>query len=587
MNLLDSSFLCLDLGSSAVRGLACRVQNGLITKSAAFSAQSYDTVFAIKSVIDELEKQIGRSLDRAFITGNFGNYDFNIITRTSNWPKEHKITQGDILEQTTREPATDGFAPLHIIPLRFDTAGARNLANPAGQISTELTSVFGAISCDSAQMQNAAAILRAAHLQSEGFYDGAYLLSQMTETPAAFLDLGAEFSSLSVWTKRGPVFFKKINIGQDAITNAIADEFDISRAEALRIKHSAVRTTISEMDRFTPADANYDFSRADLNSVALEILNEIGNMAKEELAPFLEKYEIDKLYLSGGGSELAGSADFFKTKLNANIEILGAGAAVFALKEFVWNAESYRVKSYLARRARWKSRISALANIFARKKKKRRPHLVPIMPSVASFDMNDPATYIMFANAGIGALHIDIMDGFFVDKITGGIEELRAIRARTRMRLNVHLMTESPVSWATAAAEAGADTIIVSTGTAGARAALRKIKELGKRAGIALNPESPAAILKPVLREIDEVLVMSVRPGASGQKFMEEVLPKISALANTRKKYGLKYRISVDGGINAETARMCWAAGADMLASETYLAHAPDFALAVESLLPK
>jgi ribulose-phosphate 3-epimerase len=146
-------------------------------------------------------------------------------------------------------------------------------------------------------------------------------------------------------------------------------------------------------------------------------------------------------------------------------------------------------------------------------------------------------------------------------------------------------MTESPVAWANAAAAAGADTIIVSTNTAGVRAALRRIHELGKRNGIALNPESSVDILKPVLKEIDEILIMSVKPGAGGQEFDDSVLNKISVLANTRKRYGLKFKISVDGGINPQTAKMCWDAGADFLASGSYLAKAADFPMAVQSLL--
>jgi ribulose-phosphate 3-epimerase len=179
------------------------------------------------------------------------------------------------------------------------------------------------------------------------------------------------------------------------------------------------------------------------------------------------------------------------------------------------------------------------------------------------------------------------MDGFFVDRIAGGIDELRYIREHTNAHLYVHLMTESPAVWAAAAANAGADTIIVSTNTAGVRAALQKIRELGKRSGVALNPETSADILKPVLKEIDDVLVMSVKPGAGGQTFDDGVLHKISILANTRKKYGLKFKITVDGGINADTAQLCWRAGADYLASGSYLARSADFPLAVQTLLDR
>ena len=182
-------------------------------------------------------------------------------------------------------------------------------------------------------------------------------------------------------------------------------------------------------------------------------------------------------------------------------------------------------------------------------------------------------------------IHVDIMDGFYVDKISGSIDELKTIRNNTKSHLHVHLMTESPKIWAENAIAAGADTIILSTNTSGLRNAIKTIKNSGRRVGIALNPESPVSLLKPVLRDIDEVMVMSVTPGAAGQQFEPMAIHKISVLAATRKKYGLKYTISVDGGITDKTAQLCWDAGADLLVSGSYLAKSHDFPLAVHSLL--
>ena len=207
------------------------------------------------------------------------------------------------------------------------------------------------------------------------------------------------------------------------------------------------------------------------------------------------------------------------------------------------------------------------------------------MPSTLCFNMNDLTTYTMFASAGISMIHVDIMDGFYVDKIAGSIQELSNIRTDTKAHLHVHLMTESPSVWAADAINAGADTIIISTNTAGVRDAINIIKSAGKRCGIALNPDSAPEILSTILNQIDEVMVMAVKPGAAGQEFDERVLHKIKALNYTRKQHGLKYLISVDGGINPETAKLCWDAGADLLVSGSYLAKSPDFPLAVQSLL--
>jgi ribulose-phosphate 3-epimerase len=191
----------------------------------------------------------------------------------------------------------------------------------------------------------------------------------------------------------------------------------------------------------------------------------------------------------------------------------------------------------------------------------------------------------MFASAGISMIHVDIMDGFYVNKIAGSIGELAKIRSNTNAHLHVHLMTESPSVWACDAIKSGADTVIISTNTSGVRDAITIVKNSGKRCGIALNPDSNIEILIPILKQIDEIMIMAVTPGAAGQEFDDRVLQKIKALHYTRKKHGLKYVISVDGGINPETAKLCWAAGADLLVSGSYLAKSPDFDLAVQSLL--
>jgi len=107
------------------------------------------------------------------------------------------------------------------------------------------------------------------------------------------------------------------------------------------------------------------------------------------------------------------------------------------------------------------------------------------------------------------------------------------------------------------------------------------------QSNFALHPNAKVSALNPVLRDVDEVLVMSIIPGAGGQTFMPDALRRIAYLAAARKRYNLKFKISVDGGINPETAKECWAAGADYLAVGSYLEKAADFPLAVQSLLRK
>ena len=241
----------------------------------------------------------------------------------------------------------------------------------------------------------------------------------------------------------------------------------------------------------------------------------------------------------------------------------------------------------MARHAKIHSFIERVGGIFTPRKKKVKPKFIPILPSTLCFDMKRPETYSLFKAGGILMIHVDVMDGFYVDRVAGGIDYIKFIRTHTNAHLHVHLMTESPAVWAADAVAAGADTVILSTNTSGVRNAVRVVKGAGKRVGIALHPDSSVKILKDVLRDLDEVMVMTVVPGAAGQDFRPDCLHKISVLAATRKKYGLKFLISVDGGINDKTAQMCWNAGADLLVSGSYLANSPDFPLAVQSLLKR
>ena len=587
MNLIDSAFLCLDVGTHGVRGMAHRVRNANIDKSAFFTVDSFDTVYAIKSVVDELEKQIGRHFDSAYITGNLGESMFEMSAKSTAWSGEHKISLSDVRSQISQVKTPENFLPLHIVPLRYDTPNARNILSPIGHIDRQLISVFGAIFYSHSGIDNVFQCLHSAHIQPIAFLDPQFVQNSIyrkSKQTTMFVDFGAEYSSASIWTDRGPVWHTKIKLGGQDITNAIAEKFNISVEDADRIKHAVSSLIPSQMDRFTPADNAYDFSRADVNEIVLPMLAKIIEQIKDQCLPHFTKYKPTRIVLTGGGAEIDGLRDFIENAFATTTDVIPMDASVRALSEFIWNEEEPHRNKYIARNEKWRNRINRVRRIF-KKKQKSKPSFVPILPSTLCFDMSRSDTYSLFKSGGISMIHVDIMDGFYVDKIAGSIDELRKIRGRTNAHLHVHLMTESPNVWANDAIAAGADTIILSTNTSGLRNAIRTVKAAGKRVGIALNPESSVSILKSVLRDIDEVMVMTVHPGAAGQSFEPSCLHKISVLAGTRKKYGLKFVISVDGGINDKTAPLCWDAGANMLVSGSYLANAPDFPLAVQSLL--
>ena len=192
---------------------------------------------------------------------------------------------------------------------------------------------------------------------------------------------------------------------------------------------------------------------------------------------------------------------------------------------------------------------------------------VKLSPSILSADFSRLGEQIAEATAaGADYIHIDVMDGHFVPQITIGALVVAAIRRRTRLPLDVHLMIESPERQLKQFADAGADIITVHIEACPhIHRVVRAIKELGVKAGVSLNPDTPVNALDEILPELDLVLVMSVNPGFGGQTFIETTLDKIAHLRAELDRKGLAAELEVDGGINAENAAKVAAAGARVL----------------------
>ena len=194
-----------------------------------------------------------------------------------------------------------------------------------------------------------------------------------------------------------------------------------------------------------------------------------------------------------------------------------------------------------------------------------------ISPSILSADFARLGEEVRAIDeAGADWIHVDVMDGHFVPNITIGPGVVKALRPHSAKPFDVHLMISPIDLFLDAFAAAGADIITVHP-EAGPHLhrTIQRIKGLGKKAGVSLNPATPAKMLDYVLEEIDLVLVMSVNPGFGGQKFITNQLKKIEAIANRIAKERLKVEVEVDGGIDGETARQAVAAGATVLVAGT------------------
>jgi ribulose-phosphate 3-epimerase len=193
--------------------------------------------------------------------------------------------------------------------------------------------------------------------------------------------------------------------------------------------------------------------------------------------------------------------------------------------------------------------------------------MAQIVPSILSADFARLGEQVEAAQAG-GAdrLQIDVMDGRFVPNITVGPLVVAAVRRHTTLPLEAHLMIVEPERYVEDFAQAGADMIIVhQEASVHLHRTIQQIKGLGKKAGVAINPATPLAVLQEILNDVDQVLCMTVNPGFGGQEFIPSMLSKISRLRGMIQQHGAQCDLEVDGGIHAETAPLVVQAGANVL----------------------
>lgn len=213
--------------------------------------------------------------------------------------------------------------------------------------------------------------------------------------------------------------------------------------------------------------------------------------------------------------------------------------------------------------------------------------MIQIAPSILSADFANLEKEVeAMKKAGAHLIHVDVMDGHFVPNISLGLPVLQSLRKKTDMLLDVHLMISDPQTYAPRFADAGADMIVFHVESdCNPQTVINLIKEKGKKCGISLKPNTPAQAVFPFLSQLDMVLVMTVEPGFGGQKFMEDMCPKVRAIREECQRLGLSTDIEVDGGIDVPTIRKAAEAGANVFVAGSALFGKPNYGEAVQALI--
>jgi ribulose-phosphate 3-epimerase len=212
--------------------------------------------------------------------------------------------------------------------------------------------------------------------------------------------------------------------------------------------------------------------------------------------------------------------------------------------------------------------------------------MVKIAPSILSADFTRLGADVASISTA-DYIHFDVMDGVFVPNISIGLPVLESLRKHTDMVIDVHLMITEPHRYVRQFADAGADIVVfhVEADTPDQIiAAISTVKEAGKKVGLSIKPGTPTDVLLPYITQLDMVLVMTVEPGFGGQTFMDDMMPKVRLLRQIIDERNLTCELEVDGGINPVTAKICTAAGADVLVAGSDIFKAPDRGARIQEL---
>ncbi|MDR2685957.1 MAG: ribulose-phosphate 3-epimerase [Rickettsiales bacterium] len=559
-----SDAIVIYFGRNRVKA-AASFNDKIIIKTKDISANPGD---ALNAVLDELEAETRSRFKRAFIAGYFGGQTSGIVSNSLAFPYPKKITESDVRKMIAALPELQNpeLSTIHLVPIRWDADG-QNVDSPVGIRTADLRGDFFAILCPRQETECLARTAEASYLEPVGFIDMMQVMYKFSGE-ALLIHLGGSATRIAVGNDAGIVHMDELGIGQMDLTKQIADRFDISFLDAEKLKIQAAVSPLKLEDQF---DTIGSVNAADIKDEISGFFKILAGKISDELAAKFPGEIPKKIILFGGGSNVKVASKIISETLDGTAIAAAADTAI---------AAACRSTSQQPSRSRIVMFLRRIIYRLASPK-------CPIQPSSLSFGRMTRSLLRQFEEAGVREIHYDFMDGKWTPQKTGSAKDAANITRDSALKFSAHLMAGDPAPEIPKFIRAGADSIVLITGSRNLAQNLAHIKQAGVKCGIALNPEDEIDTIAPIIKHLDRIIVMSVVPGIGGQQFMIEVLDKVRRLCKVRAKGRLKFQIIMDGGINEETAQLCWRAGADELVSGSYLFNASNLRPAINSLLPK
>ncbi len=605
------NFVCvIDLGSSEIRACGAQIEFGKVKKTS-IGKYKFPCVYQTESdflknaetgisyVMDKIESELNHIFERVWLTGRIGETFSKLFIIKKDFERPTFINESliqKLLEEKLKSTANSDSFLLHIFSIQYiidNSLDNKNVINTQGR---NFSSIFHSIHINETDLENRITMLKNAYLEPEEFFDEMTCLpdiikEDMKEDGVLIIDMGAVSTKFGLIKNNKLLLSDKIELyGGEDLTNALAETLETTRdiAELAKIEYGKTNPTNALQDLIIQKDnEEYYFSISEIQDLIVGWTNELFRSIYDTLEGKQLVKQFNNIILLGNGSKLKGTKDIAEMIFDTPIITLESpeDAVLLSATEKICYKICEEMQQDEKHNQEWQDKINNfsmwLSKIF---KKKPREIKNPIMPSVLSFENYlSPILYKEFDNNGIDILHLDIMDGKYVNNTMGNINEVKTIRKLTKAYLHTHLMIENPIEYVEEYIKAGSDIILISSDSNDSLEAVKKIKSLGKKAGVVIKPSVGLSTIREFLSIVDEVLVMTVEPGFSGQSFMSKELERIRKLYEYRARHQLNWVISVDGGINPETYQFCKIAGADRFVVGSYLAQAENLKQAIKN----